>query len=66
MHAETGIFSCYLQVDFLWSYFRHGCLLKQYYVGNFYKKKEFERRTMLTYRRVFDIIKKYNDEVYQK
>lgn len=64
MHKETGLSKSYLFLDFLWCYLRHGCLLKQYYVGNFYKKKEFERRGMLTYRRVFDIIGRYNDKKY--
>lgn len=61
LHDQTGIKQAYLLFDFLWAYFRHGCLIKQYFVGEFYRKKEFERRQMLTYRRVWKIINKYND-----
>lgn len=61
LHKQTGIHRIYLFFDYLWAYFRHGCLLKQYFVGEFYRKKEFERRQMLTYRRVWKIIDKYND-----
>lgn len=64
MSKENDINIIYLFFDYLWAYLRHGCLLKQYDIGQFYRKKEFERRQMLTYRRIFKIIDKYNDPRY--
>lgn len=46
--------------DCLKSHVVYGCVLNQYTLGNFYKRKNFERKIMLTYRRWEKIISKYN------
>lgn len=54
----------YTYYDFLKSALLHGCLIRQYRYGGFYKIKGCERRAVITYPRMLKIYKKCNDPGY--
>ena len=57
---KQGLNATYTILDGIWSYIKYGCVLNQYVDGCFYKRKYFERKNMLTYKRWCDIVKRYN------
>lgn len=57
---KQGLNATYTILDGIWSYLKYGCVLNQYVDGCFYKRKYFERKNMLTYKRWCDIVKRYN------
>jgi len=48
---ETGVSKWYLYPDCIWSWLKYGCVLNHYTEGVFYRRKSFERKDILTYRR---------------
>lgn len=56
----------YLYLDYAWCFIRHGCLINQYYNGNFYKTPCIIRKKSFTQRRLERIIRLCNDERYIK
>lgn len=59
----TSLF-LYYWMDYLWAAMRHGCLIRHYVYGEFYRLREFERKRSLTYPRICKIFKKCNDRDY--
>lgn len=53
--------STYTILDCIWSFIRYGCVLNQFIDGCFYKRKYFERKDILTYKRRCGIMKHYNN-----
>lgn len=64
LSKQTGISYCWLMIDCVIAKVLYGCVINQYTLGKFYKRKWFERRKMLTYRRWGRIINKYNNPKY--
>lgn len=58
--GRRGLSGVYSYRDFLWSYFRYGCLINQYVNGNFWKYRHIDRKKILTYRRIEEFMKKCN------
>ena len=58
--SRHGLSALSSYCDFLWSYVRYGCLINQYVNGNFSKYSRFERRKIMTYRRICEFINKCN------
>lgn len=54
----------WLVIDCVLAKVLYGCVINQYVLGKMYKRKWFERRRMLTYRRWNHIIGKYNNPDY--
>lgn len=54
----------YFWADYLWAALRHGCLIRHYVYGEFYKLSGFERKRSLTYPRICKMFKKCNDPKY--
>lgn len=61
--GSTGL-RIYFWIDYLWAAMRHGCLIRHYVYGDFYKMSSFERKRSLTYPRICKIFKKCNDPKY--
>lgn len=61
---QTGVPYSWLVIDCIISKIVYGCVINQYVLGKFYKRKWFERRKMLTYRRWERIIDKFNNPQY--
>ncbi len=61
---ETGYSSFRLMIDYLWAALRHGTLIRQYTIGEFWKKSDLERKKCLTYPRMVRYMNKYNDCKY--
>lgn len=64
LSKETGNSVIYTLYDCIYALIRHGCLVKQYYYGGFYKQKEYIRKRAMTQRRLEKIISTYNDNNY--
>lgn len=64
LSAKTGICYYWLVVDCVLSKLFFGCVINQYTLGAFYKRKWFERKRMLTYGRWSSIITTYNNPAY--
>ena len=50
--------------DYTWSVIRHRCLIRQYVIGEFWKKSNAERKRCLTYNRIVKLFKKLNQKDY--
>lgn len=59
--GKKGIFAFFSYIDFLWSFIIYGCVINQYVNGNFWRYRAFERRKVLTQRRVESFIRECND-----
>ncbi len=64
LSKEKGISRWYLYPDCVWSWLRYGCVLNHYTEGGFYRRKCFERKEILTYRRWEKIIK-FNNHSFE-
>lgn len=51
----------WLYYDYVKSLLIHGCLIRQYVIGEFWKYSYQERKKCLTYRRICKLFLKYND-----
>lgn len=66
IHKEEGISMLTLWVDSTWSFIVYGCTIRQYSLGHFYKLRSFERKRVLTYRKLFKLIRNTNNPAYIK
>lgn len=64
LSEETNASKWYLYTDCLWSWLRYGCVLNHYTEGEYYRRKSFERKSIVTYRR-WKIILKHNNKEYE-
>ncbi len=64
LSSKTGICYSWLVVDCILSKLLCGCVINQYTLGAFYKRKWFERKRILTYGRWCSLIQKYNNTSY--
>ena len=44
--------------DYLWCAVRHGCLIRQYVYGEFYRLSSIDRKESMTYPRLIKVFKK--------
>ena len=58
---ETGFSTLRLLNDYFWSVIRHGTLIRQYTIGEFWRKSNMERSKCLTYPRMVRYMNKYNN-----
>lgn len=64
LSKETNIAFLRLFFDYILAVIRHGTLIRQYTIGEFWKKSNFERKRCLTYPRMVKLMKKYNNSHY--
>lgn len=64
LSEETGFSKYSLLSDYLISVVRHGTLIRQYTIGEFWRKSNMERSRCLTYPRMVSYMKKYNNNAY--
>lgn len=57
-----GYFSIWF--DYLWCAARHGCLIRQYVYGDFYRQSSIDRKESMTYRRFVKVFKRLNHPDY--
>lgn len=50
--------------DYLWCAVRHGCLIRQYVYGEFYRQSSIDRKESMTYPRLIKVFKKLNHPDY--
>ena len=50
--------------DYLWCAVRHGCLIRQYVYGEFYRLSSIDRKESMTYPRLIKVFKKLNHPDY--
>lgn len=50
--------------DYLWCAARHGCLIRQYVYGDFYRQSSIDRKESMTYRRFVKVFKRLNHPDY--
>lgn len=55
-----------LWMDSVWCIVRHGCMIRQYSTGFFFRYSDSQRAKMMTTRRFFQIVKKANDKNYYR
>lgn len=60
LHQRESISLLYLWLDYIYAFLFHGCLIKQYTIGGFYKIKRFKMKEVMTQKRLDTIIDKYN------
>ncbi len=60
LHQKESISLVYLWLDYIYAFLFHGCLIKQYTGGGFYKIKRFKMKEVMTQKRLDSIIDKYN------
>lgn len=67
LSKEINKNSFLLLIDFIYCYFRYKCLPRQYIIGRFYEKRNFERKKILTYKNFCKLIEKHNNskEIYK-
>lgn len=53
-----------LWIDCIWVFFRYGCAIRQYSVGQFYRYSSFDRNQITTTRKYFKLVKRTNDPAY--
>lgn len=61
---ETGRSHIFTFSDYALSLLLHGCTIRQYYVGGFYKQPFYVRKKTVTYRRWIEIMRKFNNPLY--
>ena len=64
LSKETGYSTLRLWNDYLWSVIRHGTLIRQYTIGDFWRKSNMERSKCLTYPRMVRYMNTYNNKDY--
>ncbi len=64
LSKETGYSRIYHLMDYSMALMRHGCLIRQYTIGNFWKLSNAERSKRLTYPRMCRLMKKYNNSKF--
>ena len=64
LSKETGYSKTYHLIDYSMALLRHGCLIRQYTIGNFWKLSNAERSKRLTYPRMCRLMKKYNNSKF--
>lgn len=64
LHKEEKISMPWLLVDYTWCLVWHGCLIRQYVDGGFYKLQNYMRNRCFTQRRLESIIRKHNNGNY--
>lgn len=64
LSKQSNIPYLWLVIDCIMAKLLYGCVINQFVLGNFYKRKWFERRKILTYSRWERIIGKYNNPEY--
>lgn len=50
--------------DYFWAVLKHRCLIRQYVIGEFWRISNPERQKRLTYSRISELFKKYNQTKY--
>lgn len=61
LSEETGISKWCLLCDYAGALIKHGCLIRHYRYGNFWKYSSLERKKILTYPRFVKLMNKMND-----
>lgn len=61
---DQSICRLWLYYDYLISIIVHGCLIRQYVIGGFWKLSYQERRKRLTYPRIVKLFSRFNDPAY--
>lgn len=64
LSRKEGICRCWLYWDYCFAALRHGCLIRQYVIGEFWKLSYQERKRRLTYPRIVKLFKRYNQHDY--
>lgn len=64
LSQKQHISKSFLWLDSAWALFRHGCLIKQYSYGDFYKVARPLMSGVITQRRLERIIRDYNNSTY--
>lgn len=64
LSKETGYSPAYHLIDYSMALLRHGALIRQYTIGNFWRLSNAERSKRLTYPRMCKLMDKYNDSNY--
>lgn len=64
LSKETGFPMIRLSCDYFCSVIRHGTLIRQYTIGEFWRKSNMERSKCLTYPRMVRYMNKYNNNDY--
>ena len=62
LSQETGFSFLRLLNDYTWSLIKHGTLIRQYTIGEFWRKSSMERSKCLTYPIMVRYMNKYNDK----
>ena len=60
LSEQTGNSPITLLIDYFFSVLRNGTLIRQYTIGNFWRKSKMEQRRCLTYPRMCKFMNKYN------
>lgn len=55
---------CWVYLDYARAVIGHRCLIRQYVIGEFFKKSNPERKKCLTYNRIVKLFDKYNQKEY--
>ena len=66
LHRAQGLSMPWLLADSIWCFIVYGCSIRQYTLGNFYRFRAPERRRVLTYRKLFRLIKATNNPSFVK
>ena len=61
LSKQSGVPYFWLVIDCVMAKVLYGCVINQFVLGKMYRRKWFERRRMLTYRRWRHIIEDFND-----
>ena len=64
LSKQTGYSRLYHLCDYLSAFVRHGVHIRQYIIGDFWRLSNPERSRRLTFYRMIDLEKKYNDRQY--
>lgn len=64
LSKETGYSPAYHLIDYSMALLRHGALIRQYTIGNFWRLSNAERSKRLTYPRMCKLMDEYNDSNY--
>lgn len=62
LSKETGFSTICLLNDYAWSVIMHGTLIRQYTIGEFWRKSNMERSKCQTYPRMVRYMNKYNNK----